>query len=304
MTKFPKIGLGTAALALADPREAERVLSLALDHGITYFDTAPLYGGGLAEQRLGEVLKSRGNSNTLVSTKVGRFREKGAEPPTVTGNPDTWNFREGAVRESIARSQGRLGRERLDCVFLHDIEFALDQALCEGIPVLMELKQQGIVGAIGAGCNTVEGLVAAINAGADDSVLVAGRWTLLDRSAGKSLLPLCRSKNTSVVAGGVLNSGLLAKRPQKGMKFDYRPATDHELAAATELHDVAEKMNVSLISAALQYPTRTKDVASILIGCSSAEQFSRSLSALAEEIPEAFWDAVADKGLRPSDPQA
>lgn len=292
-----EIGLGTAALALANRSEADRTLCSALDNGVEYFDVSPLYGGGNAEVRLGEVLKKYGSANVAVSTKVGRYRDLGAAPPQKTGKPDTWDFSEKTVRASIERSCERIGRDFLDCVFLHDIEGAQESALCEALPVLKDLQQRGVVGKVGAGCNTVAGLIAAIKAGAADAVLVAGRWTVLDRSGEKTLLPLCAAHNTQVIAGGVLNSGLLAKRPVDGASFDYRPATPAERLAATELHDIAHEFGVSLISAALQFPTRHPTVKTLLLGVSSNDQLSLSLAALKTKIPSEFWEAVKAKGM-------
>lgn len=297
MGKLPDLGLGTAALALIDASEAQRALWAALDKGIRYFDTAALYGGGQAEIRLGEALKSQASNNVFVSTKVGRYRKLGAAAPSVTRTPDTWDFSEATTRASIRRSQDRLGRDHLDCVFLHDIEMASEAALNEALPVLKELQNRGEIGMIGAGCNSNAGLLAAINAGAADVVLVAGRWTLLDRSAADHLLPLCERKGTAVVAGGVLNSGLLAKRPAEGASFDYRPATKAERETAIKLHDLAKASSVPLISAALAFPTRHPAVDTLLLGVSSASQLENSLAVMKADIPAEFWENVGPLGL-------
>ncbi|MEW7009945.1 aldo/keto reductase [Lentilitoribacter sp. EG35] len=297
MEKVPSLGLGTAALALTDLSEAERTLSLALDSGIKYFDTAALYGGGQAEIRLGKVLKSQAARDVFVSTKVGRYRELGVAAPGPNDTPDVWDFSEATTRASIRRSQDRLGRDYLDCVFLHDIEMAPEAALAEALPVLKDLQAKGEIGLIGAGCNTNAGLIAAIYRGAADVVLVAGRWTLLDRSAARNLLPLCARKRTAVVAGGVLNSGLLAKRPVEGASFDYRPATVVERDAATRIHDLAQASGIQLINAALSFPTRHSAVDTLLLGVSTACQLEQSLSALKTNIPQEFWENVAPLGL-------
>ena len=299
MGKLPDLGLGTAALALIDASEAQRALWTALDKGIKYFDTAALYGGGQAEIRLGEVLKSQAVSDIFVSTKVGRYRELGAAAPGSAGTPDIWNFSEAATRASIRRSQDRLGRDHLDCVFLHDIEMDPEAALTEALPVLKDLQRKGEIGMIGSGCNSNAGLLAAINAGAADVVLVAGRWTLLDRSAAQDLLPLCEHKGTAVVAGGVLNSGLLAKRPAEGASFDYRAATVTERQAATKIHDLAQVSAIPLISAALAFPTRHPAVGTLLLGVSSTSQLEDNLTALKTNIPAEFWENVAQMGLQP-----
>lgn len=299
MIRIPELGLGTAALALVDEAEADRTLRCALDRGISYFDTAPLYGGGKAEERLGNALKSAQSANVFVSTKVGRYRPYGAAAGHQSGNPDAWDFSEAAVRGSIARSQDRLNREVLDCVFLHDIGGNIDAAFHEALPVMRELQRKGVIGLVGAGCNTVDELLSAVDAGAADAILMAGRWTLLDRSAGDKLLPSCKAAGTRIVAGGVLNSGLLAARPGPASTFDYRPATAAERARAQQLSDMAEAAGISLLSAALQFPRRHETVGTLLLGAASQDQLEDSMTALTARIPDSFWERAMQTELVP-----
>ncbi len=293
---IPNLGFGTAALALAPEDEARDTIKLALDKGIQYFDTAALYGGGQAEVRLGQALKDA-SDDILVSTKCGRFRDFGAPAPSESGQADVWDFSEAATRASIERSCERLFRERLDIVFLHDIEAAPDQAFAEALPVLREMQQAGRIGLVGAGCNTVNGLLNTIDADAADVLLVAGRWTLLDRTAGECLLPKAQANGSKVVAGGVLNSGCLARATTTGAKFDYRPISPREISELTNLTGLAAQHEIPLLAAALQFPSRDPRVDCTLLGASSSRQLQKTIDALAIEIPDPFWADAASVGL-------
>lgn len=293
---LPAVGLGTAALALVPEDRALATIDRALEAGIRYFDTAPLYGGGLAEERLGRALKG-GPTDMLVSTKCGRTRARGVAAPGPGDQPDIWDFSETATRMSIERSRETLGRDRIDAVFLHDIEAAPEQALNEALPVLRELQAQGAIGLIGAGCNTVAGLLQAIDAGASDVLLVAGRWTLLDRTAGGAVFSRAMALGTHVVCGGILNSGLLADPDAPGALFDYRPASNNERAAARRLASLANAAGVSLLAAALQFPGRSPSVSATLLGAGNPEELESALTAMRTAIPQPFWAAVEQEGI-------
>ncbi len=293
---LPALGLGAASLALVDDAIAREALDFALDSGIRYFDAAPLYGGGAAEERLGRALAGS-DEPVFVSTKCGRYRAFGAPPPAVSGIADTWDFSAEATRKSIQRSLDRLGRTRLDAVFLHDIEQDIDGALNRALPVLRDYQAKGVIGMVGAGCNSVAGLIAALQGGADDVLLVAGRWTLLDRTSKAELLPLARRHGTHLVAGGVLNSGMLAGKLGAGPRFDYRAAAPIELDEAQRLRSAAEAAGATLMQAALQFPTRDPGADTLLLGASSKAQLSSALAALREPIPEALWATLQPMGL-------
>lgn len=293
---LPPLGLGMAALALCPEDEARAAVELALSSGITYFDTAALYGGGQAEVRLGQALKGVGD-DVMVSTKLGRYREYGALPPRDTGVADIWDYSAGTTRVSFERSCERLGRERLYVVFLHDIEANPEQAFSEALPVLRELQAEGRIGLIGAGCNTVAGSLAVIDAKAADALLVAGRWTLMDRTAGNKLLDHAVSNACQVISGGVLNSGFLFNPDKPGATFDYRPATETERQAAYDLQKVAERFSVPLIAAALQFPKRDQRVRTTLLGVSGRAQMESTLRYMQLSIPDAFWESIHKMGL-------
>lgn len=297
MTKpsLPGFGLGTAALALTSEHSAHATIDTAVAAGLRYFDTAPLYGGGLAEERLGIALKSA-PADVIVSTKCGRMRDRGASP-SARASSDYWNFSENATRASIAQSCERLDRNHLDIVFLHDIEAAPEQAFAEALPTLRALQNEGVIGMVGAGCNTVEGLRLALEAGASDIALIAGRWTLLDRSAGSKLLPQASKIGTKIVCGGVLNSGLLADPMAPDAQFDYRPARPPERAAAQRLAAHANAEDVPLLAAALQFPNRDPRVTTTLLGAASSSELKQALSALATKIPAHFWNKISDEGI-------
>lgn len=293
---LPSPGLGTASLALVPENIARATLDRALDVGLRYFDTAALYGGGMAEERLGHALCDAPD-DVIVSTKCGRTREYGAAAPGQNGVPDVWDFSERAIHESIARSCERLRRERLDVVFLHDLEAAPDQALNEALPVLRDLQSKGQIGSVGAGCNTVAGLMRALEGGADDCLMVAGRWTLLDRSAGKMLLSRAAETGSRVVAAGVLNSGLLVDPDAPDAQFNYRRASEVERAAARRLAAQAAQAGVSLLAAALQFPSRDTRVATTILGAANPVELDAAVDAMRVKIPPSFWDAVANPGL-------
>lgn len=293
---LPKLGFGTAAIALVDQSDAMASIDIALHAGIRYFDTAPLYGGGQAEVRLGQALADAAKEVTI-STKCGRTRRFGTAGPVSTGEADVWDFSETAIIESIERSCERLKRDRLDIVFLHDIEAAQEQAFSEGLPVLRKLQAKGRIGAVGAGCNTVDGLLSALHADAADVILVAGRWTLLDRSAGKILLREAKEHSTKIVAGGILNSGCLANPDAPAAHFNYGPVTNDVRVQLRALAGVADEHNVSLTAAALQFPKRDPRVDTTLLGASSSGQLSKIMVELAKPIPNDFWTAVESMGL-------
>ncbi|MDX0626210.1 aldo/keto reductase [Sinorhizobium medicae] len=294
--QLPAIGLGTAAIALVPEMDARATLDHALDRGIRYFDTAPLYGGGQAEIRLGQMLRSAPR-DVVVSTKCGCRREFGAAPAYRTGQPDKWDFSEAAIRESVERSCERLHRDCLDIVFLHDIHQAQDQALGEALPVLRELQSRGRIAMVGVGCNSVAEHLAAVNADAADALLVAGRWTLADRTAGHQLISLAAEKGCKLIVGGVLNSGCPVDPRAAHACFDYRPITADERQVLCELDEIAQRHGTTLIAAALQFPGRDARISTTLLGATSPAQLAANLDGLAADISDHFWQAVQLKAL-------
>ena len=203
--------------------------------------------------------------------------------------PDIWDYSAERTIESLERSLNELHRDRLDAVYLHDIEADPDRALAEALPVLHDYQRKGTISLVGAGCNTVEVLMAALDNGASDVLLVAGRWTLLDRTAGPRLLPRAQELGTHVVAGGVLNSGILAGVPRKEPKFDYKPASPEIIGEVRKLNNLAERAGVSLMSAALQFPARDARVGTTLLGSSSSQQLASIVQNMKTPIDAEHW---------------
>lgn len=292
-----KIGLGTASLVDIPEIDAVNVIITAYEKGIRYFDTSPFYGNGLAEHYLGIALKHLGD-DVVVSTKCGHYRDSGGG--LAHSKKGVWfDFSEQTIRQSIEKSCTRLGRNFLDVLFLHDLEGSPEQAFSEGLPVLQDLRSKGRVGHIGAGCNTVAGLLSAVDNGACDWLLVAGRWTILDRSAGAKLLTRAHSVSSHIVVGGVLNSGCIGNPDDPEATFDYRPILPDERSAAQVIKSVADAYGVHLLAAALQFPSQDKRVSTLLLGAASVDQLNGSIKALSAPIPDIFWEKIDHMGLKP-----
>ncbi|MEV7970577.1 aldo/keto reductase [Sphaerisporangium sp. NPDC088356] len=288
-------GLGTAPLAglfaPVEQAQAQRTLAAAWESGIRYFDTAPHYGAGLAEERLGRFLRElpEGAAKAVVSTKVGRVLVPGE------GEEDGFPGRAGYVRmrdysrdgvlRSLDDSLRRTGLDRFDLVFIHDPDDHWEQAAGEAYPALAELRDQGVIGAIGAGMNQAEMLTRFVRETDVDAVLVAGRHTLLDRSAAAELLPECERRGVAVIAGGVFNSGVLAG----GTTYDYDVAPPEVIDRAGELERICASYGVPLPAAALRFPHRHPAVTTVLIGARSPEEITQDVRLAAMDIPDALW---------------
>jgi D-threo-aldose 1-dehydrogenase len=310
----PRIGLGTASLGnFLEPMpdaEAVAVIRRALEAGIRYLDTAPLYGHGLAEQRVGRAIAGLPRSELVLSTKVGRLLREGAprdESQYHLGEPfyrdvpaagPVWDFSETGIRASVAESGSRVGVARFDILQLHDPDDHFTEASTTGYQALDALRSEGSVTAIGAGMNRTPVQTELVRHCDLDVVLVAGRYTLLDQSAMDDLLPACAQRGVSVVIGGVFNSGVLVD-PSAGARFDYVPAPAEVLERARLLQRVCRRHGVSLAAAALQFPLAHPRVCSVLLGPRSVAELETNLGLLEVDIPPALWrDLVADGLLR------
>jgi D-threo-aldose 1-dehydrogenase len=283
-----RLGLGTAPLAglygPVDDDTAQRVVERALELGIRYFDTAPYYGSGLAERRLGNALRAVPRDRVVVSTKVGRLLR-----PDASGWTGAYfDFSRDGTLRSLETSLERLGFDRVDIALVHDPDAHYEEAIAGAFPTLARLRNEGVVRAIGAGMNQAEMLSRFVRETDIDCVLVAGRWTLLDRSAGEELLPLCEERGVAVIAGGVFNSGVLAG----GDTFDYEQAAEDVVARVAHLRAVSARYRVPLPAAAVQFPLRNAAVASVLVGCRSAEEVSEDVHLAALELPPALWSEL------------
>jgi D-threo-aldose 1-dehydrogenase len=298
-----ELGFGGASLGnLYRPTgddEAAAAVEAAWTGGIRYFDTAPHYGLGLSERRLGSALRGRPRADYVLSTKVGRLLGPNPEP---TGSdlaaggfavPDDlvrrFDFSRDAVRRSLDESLGRLGTDRIDIVFVHDPDDHVDTAIDEAVPALVRLRDEGVIGAVGVGMNQWQAPLRMVRETDLDVVMLAGRWTLLDRS-GEPLLSACAERGVTVVAAAPFNSGLLAReRPPADASFDYGPAPAEVLARAHTLADTCERHGTHLPAAALQFPLRTRAVASVVCGMRSDDQVRSTLDRFGEPVDDTVW---------------
>lgn len=297
---LPPLGLGTAGLGdvfgTVTDRAATEVLAAALARGIRYLDTAPLYGLGRAELRLGRAMAELGGPDVRLSTKVGR---------TLDDSARGWHFDFGrdAVRRGLDQSLQRLGVDRVDVALVHDPDQHESQARDETLPALRELCEEGVVGAVGVGVNQWQLPLRWVLAGEVDVVLLAGRYTLLDQSAAVDLLPSCRRSGVSVVAAGVFNSGVLVD-PVDGAWYDYAPVDASQLDRARRIRTVAADHGVALPTAAVHFVRRHPGVSTVLVGVAGADHVVANHDAWQCEVPDDLWGDLAALGLIPvPDPQ-
>jgi D-threo-aldose 1-dehydrogenase len=298
-------GIGNLYRPVTD-EAAHATVDAAWDAGIRTFDTAPHYGLGLSERRLGAALRGRPRDMYTVSTKVGRLlvpnEEDGHGDDLVNGFavPATrrrvWDFSADGVLRSLEASLERLGLDRVDIVLLHDPDDHAEQALREAYPALERLRAEGVVGAIGVGMNQSALPTRFLRETDVDVVLLAGRYTLLEQDGLAELLPEAAARGRSVVIGGVFNSGLLIG-PRPGATYDYAPAPQPVLDRALRLLAVTERHGVPLRAAALRFPFGHPSVASVLTGARSAEEVRDTVEQSRRPLPDALWDDLRAEGL-------
>ena len=294
MLELGRLGLGTAPLAglyeAVDEETAHAVVDRAWELGIRTFDTAPYYGSGLAEQRLGTALRDRPRNDFVVSTKVGRRLRPGTSAWHDAPALDAYfDFSYDAALRSLEESLERLGLDRVDVALVHDPDDHYDEALSGAYRALAQLRDEGVVRAVGVGMNQSELLCRFAREADPDCFLLAGRYTLLDRSGADELLPLCVERGIAVIAGGVFNSGVLAG----GDTYDYESASDDVLERVERLRATCAGLDVPLPAAALQFPLRHPAVATVLVGCRTPEEVAEDVRLLEEELPPALWQELA-----------
>lgn len=304
------LGLGAAAIGnlftQVGEEQAHETVAAAWQHGVRYFDTAPHYGLGLSERRLGAALREHPRAHYTLSTKVGRRLD-----PAGGGGDDladgfavpathrrVWDFSADGVRRTLEASLERLGLDRVDVVYLHDPDDHAEEAFREGYPALEQLRSEGVVRAIGAGMNQAEMLTRFVRDTDVDVVLCAGRYTLLDQRAAAELLPAAAERGVSVVIGGAFNSGLLAD-PTPGATYDYARAPAGLLDRALRMKGIAERHGIGLRAAALAFCAAHPAVASVLVGARSADEVRDCAAQFATPVPAAFWRELRDTGLLP-----
>lgn len=309
-----RLGLGTAPLGglfeAVDEEAALATVERAYEWGVRFFDTAPLYGHGLAERRLGRVLSSKPREDVVLATKVGRLLRadvpRDPAQPVWRGVSDVnpvFDFSFDGVLRSVEESLARLGLDRIDVLYLHDPDAHYEEALNGAFPALERLRSEGVIAAVGAGMNQVEMLVRFAREADFDCFLVAGRYTLLDHQALPELLPLCLERGIAVVVGGVYNSGILAN-PSHGATFDYRPASRDRLAQARRLQTVCHRHGVTLMAAALQFPLAHPAIASVLVGARSVTELDQAVEQVSARIPHDLWAELRGEGLLPAEAPA
>jgi len=286
--------------------EARATVDAAWDVGVRYFDTAPHYGLGLSERRLGAALTVRPRDDYVLSTKAGRI----LEPVDVVDGLDDegfvvpaahrrrWDFTRDGIRRSLSESLERLGLDRVDIVYLHDPDDFWDEVVETAFPALAELRAEGTVTAIGAGMNQAKMLADLVRHADPDVLMLAGRYTLLEQDALDNLLPLCEERGVGVVAAGVFNSGLLAQpRPSDDAKYDYGGAPPALVERARAIAAVCERHGTTLPAAAIAFPFAHPAVVSVCVGARSAEQMERNAALYRETISPDLWIDLKAGGL-------
>jgi D-threo-aldose 1-dehydrogenase len=311
-----RVGLGTAPLgglySGVDEGTALDTVKRAYDRGLRFFDTAPLYGHGLAEQRTGRALSGRPRDELVLATKVGRLLRADAPPDEsqLSGGLDRWptappvnpvfDFGYDGVMRSVEESLERLGLDRVDVLHIHDPDEHEEEALAGAYRALDRLRGEGVIAAVGAGMNQT-GMLARFARAADfDCFLVAGRYTLLDQAALGELFPLCLERGIAVVLGGVYNSGILAD-PQPGSMFDYAPAPPELVERAQRLDAVCRRHGVPLKAAALQFALAHPAVTTLLLGARDPGELDENLELLRTPLPAELWDELRRERLVPEE---
>jgi D-threo-aldose 1-dehydrogenase len=310
-----RLGYGAAAVGnlyrAVDDESARRLLDAAWDAGIRYYDTAPHYGLGLSERRLGEMLRSRPRDEFVLSTKVGRLL---LPDPEGAGRRDddlfevpadhrrVWDFSESGIRRSLEESLGRLGLDSVDVLYLHDVERSgdADGAVDSGVAALARMRDEGLVRAIGIGSSDLGAIERAVRTDAVDLVMLPGRYTLLEAPAQDVVLPLCEEKGVGIVNVAVFNSGLLATpEPSESSPYEYRQAPPDKLRRAQELARACREVGVELPTAALQFSSRHPAVVSVVVGADTPAQIRENAERMRATVPDELWQVLADRGLLP-----
>ena len=298
-------GFGGASLGnlyhVVSRDDAMDALDAAWSAGMRYFDTAPHYGFGLSERRFGDYLRMKPRNSYVLSTKVGRLLTPVPEdqvPKLGFVEPlpfrIDYDYSYDAIMRSVEFSYARLGLNKIDILYVHDIgvythgvektKVHLRQLLDGGLKALEELKKAGTISAYGLGVNEVQICVDVLRRAPLDCILLAGRYSLLDRSAEAELIPLCHDRKTSLVIGGVFNSGILATGPVAGAHFDYGPATPEIQSKVREMMKIAAAGDYPLAAAALEFPLHEPAVATVLVGTAKASSLTRNMKLLKSKI--------------------
>ncbi len=315
-----RLGFGGAPLGnlyqAVDEAQAEQALTAAWALGVRYYDTAPLYGSGLSEQRLGRFLRGKPRHSYLLSSKVGRLLTAGEADDTASDAPPGYvqplrfsvrfdYSADGALR-SVEDSLRRLGVDRLDIAYIHDIDVhthgvrqrqRFHEAMEGAWPALRRLRSEGVLRAVGLGVNETQVCIEALKHGDFNCFMVAGRCTLLDASAHDALIPACAAHGVQLVIAGAYNSGILASGAVPGARYDYSPASQPILDRVARLEGVAARHGVPLRAAALQFALGSPAVSQVMVGVRSAAEMVEADAMFRRPVPAAFWQALRDEGM-------
>jgi D-threo-aldose 1-dehydrogenase len=317
---FSELGFGSAPLGnlyrALDEDVAALTVNAAWDVGIRYFDTAPLYGLGLAETRLNPLLRRRNREDYVLSTKIGRLlKVVPQEQRTGIGKffatpsrQEVFDYSYDGVMRSVEFSLERLGIDNIDVLFAHDVDVfthgskeASDRRIKElmegGYKAMEQLRSEGTVKAIGAGINEWQVAETLARAGNFDVFLLAGRYTLLEQEALQSFLPYCEEKKIGIVLGGPYNSGILATGPKPGAFYNYDPAPPAILDRVARIERVCAEHGVKLVEAALRFPLGHPCVVSVIPGGQSPQEVTRNAEIMGATIPASLWQDLKDEGL-------
>lgn len=310
--KVTRLGFGSVPLGglYDDPTEdiAGATVRRTLQLGINYFDTAPIYGFGKAETRLGRELAKCDRASIVVATKVGYtlVPDEGPKDSKVfhrfVNTPPLrpiFDYSYDGIMRTFAGSLQRLNLSRVDILNIHDPDHNWEDAIKVAYPAVHKLRSQGVVRAIGVGMCQAEMLVRFAREGDFDCFLLAGRYTLIDHTGLRELLPICEQKRISIIIGGPYNSGILATGAKPGATYDYVEATPAVMEHVAAIERVCERHNVPLKAAALQFPMAHPAVGAIIPGARSQAEVDENFSLLSMEIPNDFWEELRHARLLP-----
>jgi D-threo-aldose 1-dehydrogenase len=301
-----RLSFGTAPLgnlfeAVTDA-DAQAALESTWTSGIRFYDTAPLYGHGLAEARLGRFLRDKPRDSYTLASKVGRLLRADATPEPGQSYVDVppvnpvFDFSYEATLRSVEESLQRLGLDRVDVLHIHDPDDHFEEALKGAYPALDRLRSEGVIGAVGAGMNQWQMLSRLAREADFDCFLLAGRYTLLDQSAWAELMPLAEERGIAIIAAGVFNSGVLAD-PRPNSRFNYQPAPRELIAKARQIEAVCARHGVPLKTAAVQFPRAHAAVPTVLIGSRSAAQVEENVDGFEAAVSPQLWQELKAEGL-------
>ncbi|WGH79670.1 aldo/keto reductase [Jannaschia ovalis] len=321
---FTELGMGGAPLgnlyrAISDA-EADAILEAAWDAGVRYYDTAPLYGFGLSETQLNRFLRTKPRDEYVLSSKVGRYlvpatsetRDGIGKWFEVPHRREVYDYSYDGVMRSLDASFERLGVDRIDILFAHDIDVPnqgsranvnakVDQLMAGGYHALEKMRKEGVIKAFGAGVNEWEVCQQLAERGDYDIFLLAGRYTLLEQGALDSFLPLCEARGIGIVIGGAYNSGILATGPKPGAYYNYEEAPQDILDRVAAIQRVCEAHGVKLLDAAFRFPLLHPAVVANVPGGQGRDEMAGNIDAAKATIPDALWSDLKSEGLMRAD---